>query len=113
MPACESSTGLPGISVLNHPCSFQCAFQSLRPNALAPAPPQEDNEAMLAYFFLWGGKDAPEPMSKDALDDIVQQYVQKKMEKVRTPHAAPHRSARWPRRPQQRAASGSDPHFAP
>ncbi len=43
--------------------------------AAAVCAPQEDNEAMLAYFFLWRGMKAPTPMSKLDLDVAVEDYL--------------------------------------
>lgn len=41
---------------------------------------QEDNEAMLAYFFLWQGARSPQPMKKIDLDRMVEAYLQKKID---------------------------------
>ncbi len=37
---------------------------------------QEDNETMLAYFFLWRGLQNPTPLSKLQLDQAVEKYLQ-------------------------------------
>lgn len=40
---------------------------------------QEDNEALLAYYFLWRGEDEPAPMSQPALDKQIEKFLNKFM----------------------------------
>ncbi|GIL59453.1 hypothetical protein Vafri_14138 [Volvox africanus] len=46
---------------------------------LGEAQEQEDNETMLAYFFLWRGEAAPKPVPKIELDRAVESYLQNKL----------------------------------
>eukprot|EP00798_Chlamydomonas_sp_ICE-L_P012416 gene12416-15612_t len=52
---------------------------------------KEDNEAMLAYFFLWKGMDDPLPRTKEELDKEVEQYIKGLMRKIHRKK----RHARW------------------
>ncbi|KXZ53848.1 hypothetical protein GPECTOR_6g766 [Gonium pectorale] len=47
---------------------------------LEEAQEQEDNEAMLAYFFLWRGAPSPQPVRKLDLDRAVEAYLQRKLD---------------------------------
>ncbi|KAG2433179.1 hypothetical protein HYH02_012721 [Chlamydomonas schloesseri] len=49
---------------------------------LNEAQEQEDNEAMLAYFFLWLGAQAPQPVRKTDLDRKVEAFLQAKLDEA-------------------------------
>eukprot|EP00198_Chlamydomonas_reinhardtii_P013257 XP_001702594.1 predicted protein [Chlamydomonas reinhardtii] len=49
---------------------------------LNEAQEQEDNEAMLAYFFLWLGSQAPQPVRKTELDRKVEAFLQAKLDEA-------------------------------
>ncbi|GLI71454.1 hypothetical protein VaNZ11_016674 [Volvox africanus] len=50
---------------------------------LGEAQEQEDNETMLAYFFLWRGEASPKPMPKIDLDRAVEAYLQNKLDDIK------------------------------
>ncbi|GLC44868.1 hypothetical protein PLESTM_001656100 [Pleodorina starrii] len=49
---------------------------------LGEAQEQEDNETMLAYFFLWLGEAAPRPLPKVELDRAVEAYLQRNLDEL-------------------------------